>query len=40
MLGAETHVGEIGFELLQPLEGPSIYASGSTSTARGCTTSP
>ena len=25
MLGAETHVGEIGFELLQPLEGPSIY---------------
>lgn len=25
MLGAETRVGEIGFELLQPLEGPSIY---------------
>jgi methylmalonyl-CoA/ethylmalonyl-CoA epimerase len=25
MLGAETHVGELGFELLQPLEGPSIY---------------
>ncbi|MBV8733432.1 MAG: VOC family protein [Solirubrobacterales bacterium] len=25
MLGAETHVGEMGFELLQPLEGPSIY---------------
>jgi hypothetical protein len=25
MLGAETHVGEIGFELLQPLEGNSIY---------------
>lgn len=25
MLGAETQVGEIGFELLQPLEGPSIY---------------
>lgn len=25
MLGAETHVGPIGFELLQPLEGPSIY---------------
>ncbi len=25
MLGAETHVGDIGFELLQPLEGPSIY---------------
>jgi hypothetical protein len=25
MLGAETHVDEVGFELLQPLEGPSIY---------------
>jgi len=25
MLGAETHVGELGFEILQPLEGPSIY---------------
>jgi methylmalonyl-CoA/ethylmalonyl-CoA epimerase len=25
MLGAETHVGEMGFELLQPLAGPSIY---------------
>jgi methylmalonyl-CoA/ethylmalonyl-CoA epimerase len=25
MLGAETHVAEMGFELLQPLEGPSIY---------------
>jgi methylmalonyl-CoA/ethylmalonyl-CoA epimerase len=25
MLGAETHVGDVGFELLQPLEGPSIY---------------
>jgi Glyoxalase/Bleomycin resistance protein/Dioxygenase superfamily len=25
MLGAETHVGDMGFELLQPLEGPSIY---------------
>lgn len=25
MLGAETHVGEMGFELLQPLEGNSIY---------------
>jgi hypothetical protein len=25
MLGAETHVGEMGFELLQPREGPSIY---------------
>jgi hypothetical protein len=25
MLGAETHVGGMGFELLQPLEGPSIY---------------
>ena len=25
MLGAETHVGDTGFELLQPLEGPSIY---------------
>jgi methylmalonyl-CoA/ethylmalonyl-CoA epimerase len=25
MLGAETHVGEMGFELLQPLEGKSIY---------------
>ncbi|HLI13031.1 MAG TPA: VOC family protein [Alphaproteobacteria bacterium] len=25
MLGAETHVGNIGFELLQPLAGPSIY---------------
>jgi methylmalonyl-CoA/ethylmalonyl-CoA epimerase len=25
MLGAETHIGEMGFELLQPLEGPSIY---------------
>jgi methylmalonyl-CoA/ethylmalonyl-CoA epimerase len=25
MLGAETHIGGIGFELLQPLEGPSIY---------------
>lgn len=25
MLGAETHVGEMGFELLQPLDGPSIY---------------
>ena len=26
MLGAETNVGGIGFELLQPLEGPSISA--------------
>ena len=26
MLGAETHVGDIGFELLQPLTGPSIYS--------------
>jgi hypothetical protein len=25
MLGAETHVGDLGFELLQPLTGPSIY---------------
>jgi methylmalonyl-CoA/ethylmalonyl-CoA epimerase len=25
MLGAETHVGDMGFELLQPLEGRSIY---------------
>lgn len=25
MLGAETHVGDMGFELLQPLEGLSIY---------------
>jgi hypothetical protein len=25
MLGAETHVAAMGFELLQPLEGPSIY---------------
>jgi methylmalonyl-CoA/ethylmalonyl-CoA epimerase len=25
MLGAETQVGDMGFELLQPLEGPSIY---------------
>lgn len=25
MLGAETHVGDLGFEILQPLEGPSIY---------------
>jgi catechol 2,3-dioxygenase-like lactoylglutathione lyase family enzyme len=25
MLGAETHLGNLGFELLQPLEGPSIY---------------
>jgi len=25
MLGAETHVGDIGFELLQPLSGRSIY---------------
>jgi glyoxalase/bleomycin resistance protein/dioxygenase superfamily protein len=25
MLGAETHVGDMGFEILQPLEGPSIY---------------
>jgi methylmalonyl-CoA/ethylmalonyl-CoA epimerase len=25
MLGAETRVGEMGFELLQPIEGPSIY---------------
>jgi catechol 2,3-dioxygenase-like lactoylglutathione lyase family enzyme len=25
MLGAETHVGDMGFELLQPLEGESIY---------------
>jgi len=25
MLGAETNVGGMGFELLQPLEGPSIY---------------
>jgi hypothetical protein len=25
MPGAETHVGEMGFEPLQPLEGPSIY---------------
>jgi catechol 2,3-dioxygenase-like lactoylglutathione lyase family enzyme len=27
MLGAETHVGDLGFEILQPLEGPSIYRS-------------
>jgi hypothetical protein len=26
MLGAETHVGGMGFELLQPLEGRSIYS--------------
>jgi methylmalonyl-CoA/ethylmalonyl-CoA epimerase len=26
MLGAETHVGDVGFELLQPLTGPSIYS--------------
>ena len=25
MLGAETHVGDMGFELLQPLEGESLY---------------
>lgn len=25
MLGAETHVGDLGFELIQPMEGPSIY---------------
>jgi methylmalonyl-CoA/ethylmalonyl-CoA epimerase len=25
MLGAETHVGDMGFEVLQPLEGESIY---------------
>lgn len=25
MLGAETHVGDVGYELLEPLEGPSIY---------------
>jgi hypothetical protein len=25
MLGAETHVGDMGFEVLQPLEGDSIY---------------
>jgi methylmalonyl-CoA/ethylmalonyl-CoA epimerase len=25
MLGAETHVGDLVFELIQPLEGPSIY---------------
>jgi len=25
MLGAETHVGDMGFELLQPLAGPSLY---------------
>ena len=25
MLGAETQVGGMGFELLQPLEGPSVY---------------
>jgi hypothetical protein len=25
MIGAETHVGELGFELLQPGAGPSIY---------------
>lgn len=25
MIGAETHVGDMGFELLQPLAGPSIY---------------
>jgi hypothetical protein len=26
MLGAETHVGDVGYELLQPLTGPSIYS--------------
>jgi methylmalonyl-CoA/ethylmalonyl-CoA epimerase len=26
MLGAETHVGDVGFELLEPLTGPSIYS--------------
>lgn len=25
MLGAETRVGDVGFELIQPLEGPSLY---------------
>lgn len=25
MLGAETHVGDLGFELIQPVRGPSIY---------------
>jgi catechol 2,3-dioxygenase-like lactoylglutathione lyase family enzyme len=25
MLGAETHVGDLGFELIQPVSGPSIY---------------
>ena len=25
MIGAETHVGDLGFELIQPVSGPSIY---------------
>lgn len=40
MLGAETHVGEIDFELLQPLEGPSIYVDWLDSMAKGSIMSP
>jgi hypothetical protein len=25
MIGAEAHVGDLGFELIQPVSGPSIY---------------
>ena len=39
MIGAETHVGPIVVELIQPVSGPSIYAESSRSTARACTTS-
>ena len=40
MLGAETHVGPIVVELLQPVEGPSIYKEWLETRAKGCTTSP
>ena len=39
MIGAETHVGPIVVELLQPDEGHPSTRSGSTLTARACTTS-
>jgi hypothetical protein len=39
MLGAEVHCNPIDFEILQPLEGPSIYKEFLKEKGEGCTTS-
>src|SRR3954470_21376268 len=38
MIGAETHVGPIVVELLQPVEGPAFTRSGWRRKGRGCIT--